>query len=67
MRTWEDGTFDGATRAREREIALMSAAERVAWLAAAQRLAAATGALQGELERRAAAQLQKWHDTSGTE
>lgn len=64
MTTWDAGTFDGAARARLAEVASTTPAERLAWLARMQVLAASTGALQAELERRASVQSQRWVATS---
>lgn len=62
---WEVGTFEGAAAAHRRDAATTTVAERLAWLARAQRYAASTGAMQEELDRRAAAQLARWHASDG--
>lgn len=63
---WEAGTFAGTSAAHRRDAARTTVAERLAWLARAQQLAASTGAMQTELDRRAAEQLARWNDAEST-
>ncbi len=60
MDEWSAATFDGAAVAMRRDLAVLEPDERVAWLARARRHAAATGALQAEVERRAEEHLRAW-------
>lgn len=61
MTSWDAATFDGAREAMADDVARTTALQRLLWLGEAQRLAASTGALQAEQQRRATEQLARWH------
>lgn len=64
MTEWDAATFEGAEAATERAVARATPEQRLRWLFEAQRFAAETGALQAELDRRAAEMQAQWDATA---